>query len=436
VGPTAEELTLLKAAFAVWRALCARRAHFLQRSSREAFRRCHALVILLMDQWVDGALPASRAEVLRRRRHARVDLASKQQRERPASAPAALDQPNRRAGALAHSALNPSLHSTPSRSSLSSTPSYPTPNSTPSPTPALKLGQPRRTVAAASVMAHQHDTPVSRSEMSSLARRARKGAPLSKELQLESPCSEEFAAGMQVPTPPLVESFSFSDLTPEAATDGAATEAARAPVVTVASYEGKNVEASSPQRVRAAIKSAQGLAGMLTKSPLQSNKLSANSAARPSPPSPSATGIPHRYEGTGGTATPDGSSPRLSCDSAQISEQKVATPTPSPGKSNHDRPSGIPLVLLPTPLSRRSRNLPRAHKLSQEMAAAHVPPKRPVPASADAFPGCENGVVGFEGEHIVDNDGATAGNQAILSGGMGSGGDILRFFKMRQTPVS
>jgi len=442
MGPNAEESTLLEAALAVWRALCARRAHFLQRSSREAVKRCHALAILLMDHWVDLALPPSRAEVLRRRRHARIDLASKQQR--PASAPAALDQQNRRTVALAHSGFHSSsLHSTPSRSSPNSTPSYTTPNSTPSPTPGLKQGPHRRTVAAASVTAHQHDTPGARSNVTSLARRAGKREPPSNELQSESPCSEELATGMQVPTPPLVESFSFSDLTPEAATECAATEEAKASVGSAASCDGTFTQASSPQRVRAAIKSAQGLVGSLTKSPLQSSKLSANSGApavKPLAPSPSVVSMPRSCEGTGGTATPDGSSPRLPCDSTHGAERKVATSTPSPGNLKGSRPSGIPLVLLPTPLSRRSRTLPRAHKLSQEIPATSVPPKRPEPAHPSTFLGCENLPGGFEGEHMEDNSGANAGaavgKQEFLSAGTGSGGDILRFFKLRQAPVT
>eukprot|EP00930_Biecheleria_cincta_P098663 TRINITY_DN9031_c0_g1_i1.p1 TRINITY_DN9031_c0_g1~~TRINITY_DN9031_c0_g1_i1.p1 ORF type:complete len:1710 (-),score=260.03 TRINITY_DN9031_c0_g1_i1:78-4973(-) len=74
VGPTAEELEVLEAAFRPWRTHVENLQRKLQRAGRQVSRQHGMLLLISLDHWVEAVLPTRRAENLRRRRHVRFNL--------------------------------------------------------------------------------------------------------------------------------------------------------------------------------------------------------------------------------------------------------------------------------------------------------------------------------------------------------------------------
>jgi len=95
VGPNDEEILLLSCIFSAWMAYHAACMKIFVRIFRERAAHNHALLLLSLDAWVDGALNAQRAENLRRRRHVRFASNSKAPAlRRPASPRAAAQASN------------------------------------------------------------------------------------------------------------------------------------------------------------------------------------------------------------------------------------------------------------------------------------------------------------------------------------------------------
>jgi hypothetical protein len=74
VGPNGEELFTMQVGFASWHAFYASRVQIQQKAEQDCGRSNNAVLLLVLDRWVDTSLTKTRSENLRRRRHVRFSI--------------------------------------------------------------------------------------------------------------------------------------------------------------------------------------------------------------------------------------------------------------------------------------------------------------------------------------------------------------------------